>query len=127
MYELTDLQGLILELIYNELAKTSNAKYDKLKDEVEQEIIRYTNYTVALISDSANVEVKSQLRRPYAWILEYYSLAMINNITELQEKRIFKNYKEALEMLGTFPRYYDEGGEGGDDSASTFDMEHVAW
>jgi len=126
MYELTDLSGLILELIQTELAKSSNAKFNMLKDEVEQEITRHTNYTAELIADEKYADVKSQLRRPFAWILEYYTLAMINNITDLQKERIFKNYKQALDMLATYPRYY-ETDEGTDDSSSTFDMECVSW
>lgn len=125
MYELTDLEGLILSVIYSDLLESSNAKYNQIKDEVEQEIVRNTNYTADLINDSANAEIKDQLRRPFAWILEYYALAMINDLSELQEKRIFKNYQEALEMLQTFPRYYDEYTEGQENSSNTFDCNGV--
>lgn len=123
MYGLNDLQGLILNLIYDRLAANSNAEFDKLKGKVEQEIIRYTNYTSAMISSSEYAEVKKQLERPYAWILEYYALALNPSLTELQVSRIHRNYREAIEMLETFPRYYEE--EGNVDSSSTFDIAGV--
>lgn len=123
MYELVDLQGLILNLIYKELDSESKAEFNKIKDEVEQEIYRYTNYTVALISDPDYIEVKKQLKRPYAWILEYYALALNITLDELQKQRIHNNYKEAKEMLETFPKYYVQGEQ--EDSSNTFDIEGV--
>jgi hypothetical protein len=123
MYELVDLQGLILNLIYKELDSDSKSEFNKIKDEVEQEIYRYTNYTVALITDPDYLEVKKQLKRPYAWILEYYALALNITLDELQKQRIHNNYKEAKEMLETFPKYYAQGEQ--EDSSNTFDIEGV--
>jgi len=123
MYDLDNLEGLILSLIYSELESDTNDGYDKIKGQVEQEIIRYTNYSVALINNPDYAEVKSQLLRPYAWILEYYALALNPSLSDLQVNRIHKNYKEAKEMLESLPKYYDDGDDA--DSANTFDCDGV--
>lgn len=112
MYELIDLQGLILSLIYKELDKNDKAGYLLIKDQVEEEIIRYTSYTVTMIGDAKYLSIKNQLLRPFAWILEYYALALNPSLSDLQVNRIHTNYKEAKEMLETFPRFYEDDTEG---------------
>jgi len=127
MFELIDLKGLILSIIYEELEESvgeSATKYDELKDEVESLVTQYTNYTTEMIAGEDYSEIKNQLRRPFAWILEYYSLSHLNEPTDFQQKRILRNYDDALSMLSSFPSYNEDT-----DSPNSYnvDMEVEKW
>lgn len=112
MYELEDLKTLIATATYDFLEADDNAEYEVIKDNVETEINRYTNYTASLLSDEAYSKEKKLLMKPFAWILEYFCLSTVDRLTDLDEKRIFRNFKEATEILETFPSYIDPNGNG---------------
>lgn len=110
MFELSDLKGLIYTTIYEMLESLSEVDRDKLINEANQTITRYTGYTEAVLNSGDHDDAKANLKGSYAHLLEHLALSMVNHLPEHQARRINFNHSETIRQLKAMPSYNSDSG-----------------